>query len=108
MLPAGQGPARAGSIGVGLYTLHNVFYAGSAYLSGWLSDHVPSRKAVLAAGYTLAGLTAILLCTGTQSLWLLAVIYVRSRNYLGTLVTLEDSASAQLVAEEQHRMSLGT
>src|SRR6266446_3213113 len=73
MLAPGHGMARAASLAVGLYTLHNVFYAGSAYLSGWLSDHVPSRKTVLAAGYALAGVTALLLCTGTHSLWLLAI-----------------------------------
>ena len=71
---AGTRLARAASIAVGLYTLHNVFYAGSAYVSGWISDHVRERKYVLAAGYGLAFVTAILLCTKTQSLVLLAVI----------------------------------
>jgi hypothetical protein len=38
--------------------LHNVFYAGSAYASGWISDHVPRRKIILAGGYALACVTA--------------------------------------------------
>ena len=108
MLAPVHGMARAASIAVGLYVLHNVFYAGSAYLSGWLSDHVPSRKAILAAGYALAGLTAILLCTGTQSLWLLAVIFVLAGIYVGTEEALEDSLSAELVPKEQHGMAFGT
>ena len=108
MLAAGHGMARAASLAVGLYTLHNVFYAGSAYLSGWLSDHVPSRKAVLAAGYALAGVTALLLCTGTHSLWLLAVIFVLAGLYVGTEEALEDSLSAELVPKEQHGMAFGT
>jgi len=108
MLAPVHGMARAASIAVGLYVLHNVFYAGSAYLSGWLSDHVSSRKAVLAAGYALAGLTAILLCTGTQSLWLLAVIFVLAGIYVGTEEALEDSLSAELVPKEQHGMAFGT
>ena len=108
MLAPADGMARAASIAVGLYVLHNVFYAGSAYLSGWLSDHVPSRKAVLAAGYALAGLTAILLCTGAQSLWLLAVIFVLAGIYVGTEEALEDSLSAELVPKEQHGMAFGT
>src|ERR1700736_6444833 len=66
MLSPLHGPARAASIAVGLYTIHNVFYAGSAYLSGWLSDHVRRRKMVLAAGYGLAVVTAILLCLATH------------------------------------------
>jgi MFS family permease len=108
MLTPGHGAARAASFAVGLYTLHNVFYAGSAYLSGWLSDHVPSRKAVLAAGYALAGITAILLCTGTHSLPLLIVIFILAGLYVGTEEALEDSLSAELVPKEQHGMAFGT
>jgi len=108
MLTPGHGLARAASIAVGLYTLHNVFYAGSAYASGWLSDHVPHRKAVLAAGYALAGVTAILLCTGTNSPWLLVVIFVLAGLYVGTEEALEDSLAAELVPKEQHGMAFGT
>jgi MFS family permease len=108
MLTPARGMASAASIAVGLYTLHNVFSAGSAYVSGWLSDRVPSRKAVLAAGYALAGVTAILLCTGTNSLWLLAVILVLAGLYVGTEEPLEDSLAAELVPKEQHGMAFGT
>ena len=107
-LTPGLGATRAASIAIGLYTLHNVFYAGSAYLSGWLSDHVPSRKAVLAAGYALAGVTALLLCTGTHSMWLLAIIFILAGLYVGTEEALEDSLSAELVPKEQHGMAFGT
>ena len=108
MLAPAHGLARAASLAVGLYTLHNVFYAGSAYLSGWLSDHVPSRKAILAAGYALAGITAIFLCAGTHSLALLAVIFILAGLYIGTEEALEDSLSAELVPQEQHGMAFGT
>ncbi|HEX8765790.1 MAG TPA: MFS transporter [Candidatus Acidoferrum sp.] len=107
MLAAEHGLARAASLAVGLYTLHNAFYAGSAYLSGWLSDHVPSRKLVLAAGYALAGVTAILLCTGTHSLPLLAVIFILAGLYIGTEEALEDSLSAELVPQERHGLAFG-
>ncbi len=108
MLAPGHGLARAASLAVALYTLHNVFYAGSAYASGWLSDHVPQRKVVLASGYALAGVTAILLCTATHSLWLLAVIFVLGGLYIGTEEALEDSLAAELVPKEQHGMAFGT
>ncbi|MGB8477188.1 MAG: MFS transporter [Candidatus Acidiferrum sp.] len=108
MLAPRYGVARAASIAVVLYTLHNVFYAGSAYTSGWLSDHVPQRKIVLAGGYALAGITAILLCTGTHSLWLLGVIFVLAGLYVGTEEALEDSVAAELVPREQHGMAFGT
>jgi len=108
MLAAQYGMARAASLAVILYTLHNVFYAGSAYVSGWLSDHVPHRRAVLAAGYGLAVVTALLLCTGTHSLWLLGGIFVLAGLYIGTEEALEDSVAAELVPREQHGMAFGT
>jgi MFS family permease len=108
MLTPVHGMARAASIAVALYTVHNTFSATSAYASGWLSDHVPSRKAVLAAGYALAGVTALLLCTGTHSLWLLALIFALAGLYVGTEEPLEDSLSAELVPKEQHGMAFGT
>lgn len=108
MLAPSNGLAHAASLAVGMYTLHNVFYAGSAYLSGWLSDHVPSRKAVLSAGYALAGVTAILLCTGTHSLLLLAAIFILAGLYIGTEEPLEDSLTAELVPREQHGLAFGT
>jgi len=108
MLAAQYGMARAASLAVILYTLHNVFYAGSAYVSGWLSDHVPHRRAVLAAGYGLAVVTAMLLCTGTHSLWLLGGIFVLAGLYIGTEEALEDSVAAELVPREQHGMAFGT
>jgi len=108
MLAPSHGLARAASLAVVLYTLHNVFYAGSAYFSGWLSDHVPQRKVVLASGYALAGVTAILLCTGTHSLWMLAIIFVIAGLYIGTEEALEDSLTAQIVPKEQHGMAFGT
>jgi len=108
MLAPSQGTARAASIAIGLYTLHNVCSAGSAYASGWLSDHVPSRRVVLAGGYALAGVTAILLCTGTHSLWLLTLIFVLAGLYVGTEEPLEDSLAAEIVPKDQHGMAFGT
>jgi MFS family permease len=108
MLTPAQGLARAASVAVGLYTLHNVFYAGSAYLSGWISDHVPNRKIILAAGYALAGATAILLTAAPNRLWLLALIFVLAGIYVGTEEALEDSLAAELIPKEQHGMAFGT
>ncbi len=108
MLAPVHGAARAASLAVGLYTLHNVFYAGSAYVSGWVSDHVPHRKAILAGGYALAGVTAIWLTTTPSSLWLLGGLFVLAGIYVGTEEALEDSLAAELVPKEQHGMAFGT
>ena len=108
MLAPRHGMARAASVAVGLYTLHNVFYAGSAYVSGWISDHVTHRKAILAGGYALGVVTAVLLASGTSSLWLLGVIFVIAGVYVGTEEALEDSLAAELLPKEQHGMAFGT
>ncbi len=108
MLSPAHGIARAASLAVGLYTLHNVFYAASAYISGWVSDHVPQRKAILAGGYALAGFTAILMTTTPASLWILAILFVLAGVYVGTEEALEDSLAAELVSREQHGMAFGT
>ena len=108
MLAPSHGMAAAASLAVGLNTLHNVFYAASAYIGGWLSDHVPQRKFVLASGYTLAGITAILLTTAAHHLWLLALIFVLAGLYIGTDEALEDSLAAELIPRESHGMAFGT
>jgi MFS family permease len=108
MLAAEYGMARAASLAVILYTLHNVFYAASAYISGWLSDRVPNRRMVLSGGYGLAVVTALLLCTGTHSLWLLGAIFVLAGLYIGTEEALEDSVAAEMTPREQHGMAFGT
>ena len=108
MFSPGHGAAKAATLAVGLYTLHNVFYASSAYISGWLSDHVPHRRFVLASGYSLAGITAILLTTATHHLWLLAVIFAVAGLYIGTDEALEDSLAAELIPHEHHGMAFGT
>ena len=108
MLAPAHGAARAASMAVGLYTLHNVFYAGSAYVSGWISDIVPHRKLILAGGYALAGVTAIFLTTTPTSLWLLAGLFVLAGIYVGTEEALEDSLAAELIPKEQHGMAFGT
>jgi MFS family permease len=108
MLAPAQGMARATSLAVGLYTLHNVFSAGSSYLSGWISDHLPHRKFILAAGYALAGVTAILLMAGPTSFLPLAFIFILAGLYVGTEAALEDSVAAELIPKEQHGMAFGT
>lgn len=108
MLAPRYGLARAATVSVALYTLHNVFYAGSAYASGWLSDHVPQRNVVLAAGYGIAGFTAVLLAVSSQSLWILSAIFVLAGIFVGTSEALENSVAAEIVPREQHGMAFGT
>jgi MFS family permease len=108
MLSPELGLVRAATLAIVLYTLHNFFSAGSSYLSGWLSDHLRQRKLVLAGSYGIAVVTALLLCTGTHSLLLLAVIFVLAGTFEGSKDALEDAVAASCAPKEQHGMAFGT
>jgi MFS family permease len=102
------GVAAATSLAIALYLVHNIFYAGFAYVGGWLGDRVQRRKSVLAGGYALAGVTALLLVGAPKSLALLGAIFALAGMYVGVEEALEDSLAAELVPAEQHGMAFGT
>ena len=108
MLTPVHGPVWAATLAVALYTLHNCFSAASSYLSGWLSDRISQRRAVLAGSYGLAVITALLLCTGTESLIWLGVIFLLAGTYAGSKDALEDAVAAACAPKEQHGMAFGT
>lgn len=101
------GAARAASIAVGLYVLHNVFYAGFAIVAGWLADLFP-KKRVLATGYALAAVMALAIIFLPLTVWTLAGIFILGGVYVALEETLEDSFCAELVGEEHHGMAFGT
>lgn len=100
------GAAGAASIAVGLYVAHNIFYAASAPVSGWLADHF-RKPMVLAIGYGLGALMAVLIITLPVTIWTLALIFVLGGIYVGVEETLEDSLCAELVQEDHHGMAFG-
>jgi MFS family permease len=102
------GLAAASTIAVGLYVLHNVFYATFAYVGGWLSDRVRHRKVVLAGGFALAIAMALLMISGLSSRLILAAIFALAGTFVGVNEALEDSMAAELVSDEQHGMAFGT
>ena len=102
-----RGPAVAAQLAIALYVLHNLFYAAFAYVAGWLGDHRP-RRGVLAAGYALAAVMALLLAAGQQSLPMLALVFMIAGIHVGAEEALEDSLAAELVPREQHGMAFGT
>lgn len=114
-----MGLATASSVAVGLYLLHNIFYAIFAYAGGWLSDRATNRRLVLAAGYVIAIAMAALLVAsevfgkaggssvGTHELEL-AGVFALAGIFVGVNEALEDSIAASLVTREQHGMAFGT
>lgn len=100
------GAAKTASIAVGLYVLHNVFYAGFAFIAGWLADRF-RKNLVLASGYALAAVMALLIIFLPLTLWTLGTIFILGGVYVAIEETLEDSFCAELVGEEHHGMAFG-
>ena len=101
------GAAKAASFAVGFYVLHNVFYAGFAFIAGWLADRLP-KHLVLATGYALAAVMALAIILLPLTAWTLGGIFVLGGVYVAIEETLEDSFCAELVGEEHHGMAFGT
>jgi len=100
------GAAGAASAAVGLYVVHNVCYAGFAFVAGWLADRLHKPR-LLAAGYGVGAVMALLLIVASPGLWTLAVVFVLGGIYVAVEETLEDSLCAELVPDEQHGMAFG-
>jgi MFS family permease len=101
------GASRAASIAVGLYVLHNVFYAGFAFVAGWLADRFP-KKFVLGAGYGLGAVMALAIIFLPFNIASLGAIFILGGVYVAMEETLEDSFCAELVGVEHHGMAFGT
>jgi MFS family permease len=105
-LEAEMGAAKAASIAVTLYVLHNIFYAGFSIVAGWLGDRLP-KNLVLAAGYFLAGVMTLAIIFLPANIWTLAGVFVVGGTYIAIEETMEDSMCAELVEESHHGMAFG-
>lgn len=100
------GAAGAASAAVGLYVLHNVFYASFALVAGWCADRFPKNR-VLASGYFLGALMALGIVLLPVSVWTFALIFAAGGIHVAFEETLEDSFCAELVEESRHGMAFG-
>lgn len=101
------GSARAAGAAVGLYTLHNICYAGFAWVAGGLADRYPKHR-LLATGYALAAIMAWTIVLVPITVWTLVAIFVLGGVYVAIEETLEDALCAELVDEQHHGMAFGT
>jgi MFS family permease len=100
------GIAKAASMAVGFYVLHNVIYAASAPLTGWLADHF-KKQHVLASGYAMAAVMALCVILLSTNAWVLGLVFILGGAFNGIVETGEDSFCAELVGEEHHGMGFG-
>jgi MFS family permease len=101
------GAAGAATASVGLYALHNVVYAGISYPAGALADRM-NKRLLLAIGYALGAMTALLLAFGISSLPMLALVFAMGGAYVGIEETLEDSLAAELLPGALRGTGFGT
>jgi MFS family permease len=100
------GAATAASFAVGLYLMRNIFNAACAPLAGWLADHA-NKKLLLASGYTLAAVMALLIILAPLNLVTLGVVFTLAGIFVAITETLEDSFCAELVGQEHHGTAFG-
>ena len=101
------GAAAAASAAITLYLLRNVFYAGFAYVGGWLSDRA-AAEVVLAGGYAIAAAMAVVLAVGASSWFALGATFALAGIFTGIVEALQDSLTASIVPGDQHGMAFGT
>lgn len=102
-----HGVAFAATASVALYTLHNVVYAGISYPAGHFADRW-RKPTLLAFGYFIAVVVALLLMFGGASLIVLAIIFALAGAYVGIEETLEDSLAAVLLPKHLRGTGFGT
>jgi MFS family permease len=65
------------------------------------------KPLVLATGYGLAAVMALLIALGPMTAWMLALVFLLGGIYVAIEETLEDSLCAELVGPEHHGMAFG-
>jgi MFS family permease len=101
------GAAYAVTASVGLYALHNIIYAGISYPVGALADRL-NKNLLLALGYGLGAVTALLLVLNVSSLAALVGVFILGGAYVGMEETLEDSLAAELLPDRLRGTGFGT
>ncbi len=90
------GAARAATLSVLFYALHNVLYAGWSYFGGWLADRA-NKRLLLVAGYVCAALAALCMILGVQSYAAIGLMFALGGSAVGLYEAVEDAVAAELL-----------
>lgn len=93
------GVAKASSLAILLYALHNVIYAAASYPMGHLGDKI-GQRIVLGIGYALACLMFLGLAFAKGNLFFLALIFGLGGFYIAVEDALERAIAGNLLAKE--------
>lgn len=100
------GPAKAASVAVALYVLHNIFYASFAFIGGRLGDRYAKNR-LLAVGYSMSAVMSLCIIFLPATISTLALVFVLGGTNVALEETLEDSLCAELTDQSQHGMAFG-
>lgn len=90
------GGHMANKIAISLYTLHNVIYASISYPAGSLADK-RQKEGLLAVGYVLFGLMALLLLIRRDPIILLIAVFILAGLYIGIVDGIQRAMAADLI-----------
>jgi len=100
------GLARAATISVALYTLHNFVSALASYPAGALGDRI-GRRGILVIGYLIAAVAYGGFIFARPTLPVLAVLFALAGTHDGVQQSLEKSLAAELLPGEARGMGFG-
>ncbi|MFN3478934.1 MAG: MFS transporter [Thermodesulfovibrionales bacterium] len=92
------GKTEAISAAIGLYTLHNVLYAGSAYPAGVLSERI-GKRTMLGLGYFLFALMCLGFILEPPKLWAMVILFILAGVYIAIVDSMERAMAGDLLPE---------
>jgi MFS family permease len=92
------GKTGAVSAAIGLYTLHNILYAGFAYPAGILSERFGKRK-LLVLGYLLFALMCLGFILEPPKLWAMIILFCLAGIYIALVDSMERAMAGDLLPE---------
>jgi MFS family permease len=98
--------AKAMSIAVGLYVVHNTAHAAFSYPIGSLGDRVDRRK-LLAGAYAIAAIAAVGFAVGPTSVPVLAVLFVLEGVVMAAQETLDSAVATDLLPAQSRGTGFG-
>jgi len=101
-----MGVARAATISVALYTLHNFVSALASYPAGALGDRI-GKRGLLVLGYLIAALAYAGFIFEPPTLPILAALFALAGTHDGVQQSLEKSLAAELLPVEARGMGFG-
>lgn len=92
------GKTTAINAAVGLYTLHNILYAGSAYPAGILSERL-GKRTLLGFGYFLFALMCLGFIMEPPKLWAMIILFILAGIYIAIVDSMERALAGDLLPE---------